>query len=132
MSIGIAIVSADPRQWEELSKRVSECGLHPVRCNTLAAVGQIKWEEPFRLAICDDELPDGNYRNLIANLNRLRRSTPVVVVSRFDDSNSYIDAMLAGAFDYVALSSHCNELERAVAAALTEGFDDQLPAQSLS
>lgn len=130
MSIGVAIVSADPRHWEELSSRVSACGLHPVRCKTLAALKGIIWQEPFKLAICDDELPDGNYRQLIDNFSRLRRCTPVVVVSLVDDSRSYLEAVLAGAFDYVTLSSHCNELERAVAAALTEGFNDMPMAPS--
>jgi DNA-binding NtrC family response regulator len=132
MSIGVAIVSADPDHWEELSNLVSACGLHPVRCKTLAALNRIIWQEPFKLAICDDELPDGNYRQLINTLHRFRRSTPVVVVSRFDDSSSYLDAMLAGAFDCVALSSHCNELECAVAAALTEGFDEPVPTRALT
>lgn len=132
MSIGVAIVSADPRHWEELSSRVSACGLHPVRCKTLAALQRFIWQEPFKLAICDDELPDGNYRQLIDSLSRFRHSTPVVVVSQFDNSKSYLDAMLAGAFDYVALSSHSSELERAVAAALTEGFDDPVPAHALA
>lgn len=130
MSIGVAIISADARHWEELSCLVAACGLHPVRCKTLAALNQVIRQEPFRLAICDEEFPDGNYRELITILKRLKRSLPVVVVSPFDDSKSYLDAMLAGAYDYVGLPPHSNELERAVAAALTEGFDDPLPPQA--
>lgn len=132
MSIGVAIVSAETRHWEEVSGRVSACGLHPIRCKTIAALNQIIWQASFRLAICDDELPDGNYRRLIDSLSRFRHFTPVVAVSQFDDSKSYLEAMLAGAFDYVALSSRCNELERAVAAALTEDFDDPVPAHALA
>ena len=132
MSIGVAIVRADPRHWADLSRVVSGCGLHPVRCTTLSALTQMMSQESFRLAICDDELPDGDYRQLINRLSRLRRSMPVVVVSPLDDSHSYFQAMLAGAFDYVGLPPQPNELERAVAAALTEGFNDPPPVQALA
>lgn len=127
MSIQVAIVSADPHHWQMLSSIISGCGLLPFRCETLAALTRVVGQEPFRLALCDEELPDGNYRQLISSLARLRRSVPVVVISPVDDSRSYLNAMLAGAFDYVALPGHPSELERAVAAALTEGFDEPQP-----
>ncbi len=120
MPTPVAIVIAEQAHWEKLSRIISSCGLRPVRCETLAAATTLSAQKRFELAICDDELPDGNFRELIAQLRCSRRSMPVVVISRFDDWGSYLDAMIAGAFDYVAFPPYPQELERAVAAALVE------------
>jgi two-component system response regulator HydG len=120
MSVSVAIVGAEPQHWEKLSGIISSCGLCPVRCETLAAATKLSAQQHFEFAICDDELPDGNFRELIAELRRSRHSTPVVVISRFDDWASYLEAMIAGAFEYVAFPLYPQELERAVAAALAE------------
>jgi DNA-binding NtrC family response regulator len=120
MSAPVAIVSADPEHWEKMSGIISSCGLHPVRCETFAAVTKLSAQQHLELAICDDELPDGNFRDLIAELSRSKQPTPVVVVSRFDDWASYLQAMVAGAFECVAFPPYPQELVRAVAAALAE------------
>ena len=110
----------EPAHWEKLSSIISGCGLLPVRCETLAAATNITAQQLFELAICDDQLPDGNFRELITRLGRSRHCTPVIVVSRFDDWGSYLQAMIGGAFDYVAFPPYPQEMERAVTAALAE------------
>ncbi len=120
MPTPVAIVTADPGHWDKLSTIISSCGLRPVRCETLAAATKLTAQQHIELAICDDELPDGNFRELIAQLRCSRRPTQVVVISRFDDWNSYLEAMVAGAFEYVAFPPYPQELEQAVAAALVE------------
>lgn len=118
MSPAIAVISADLGHWEKLSAIISSCGLRAVQCETLAAAKDLLSREHFRLALCEDVLPDGNFRDLIA----LVRDTPawhmpVVVVSCLDDWGSFLEAMMAGAFDYVAFPPYPHELERALVAA---------------
>jgi DNA-binding NtrC family response regulator len=120
MSVPVAIVCAEPPHWEKLSGIISSCGLQPVRCETLAAANKLSPRRDFELAISDDELPDGSFRELIAQLKRSGHSTPVVAVSRFDDRGSCLQAMIAAAFEYVAFPPYPHELEQAVAAALAE------------
>jgi DNA-binding NtrC family response regulator len=120
MATNIAVVSGDPQHWERLSDILLSCGLSPIRCETLAAAAELLAREALELALCEDALPDGDFRGLIAELRRSGRWLPVVVVSRLDDWASYLDAMVAGAFDYVAFPPYPRELERAVDAALAE------------
>jgi len=120
MPVLVAIVTAEPTRWEGLSRIISSCGLCPVRCETLAAAIKLIAQHHVELVLCDDELPDGNFRQLIAYLRSPRQLTPVVVISHFDDWGSYLDAMTAGAFEYVAFPPYPQELEQAVAAALAE------------
>jgi DNA-binding NtrC family response regulator len=118
MSPAVAVVSADRGHWEKLSAIVSSCGLRPVQCQTLAAAGELFVQEHFRLVLCEDVLPDGNFRQLIALLRETPAwRMPVIVVSCLDDWGSFLEAMMAGAFDYVAFPPYPHELERALATA---------------
>jgi len=120
MAASVAVLSGDPQHWELLSAIVLDCGLSPVRCETLAVGTALLTQEPFEFALCEDALPDGDFRGLIAALRRSGRWMPVVVISRFDDWGSYLEAMVAGAFDYVAFPPYPRELERVLDAALAE------------
>jgi len=120
MSLRVVIVSSIRERWEKLSEIVSRYGLQPVRCETLAAALALLACTSFTLAICEDVLPDGGFQECIAQARLSRNRTPVVVVSRLDDWDSYLKAMGAGAFDYVALPPHPHELERVLAGALAE------------
>ncbi|HUJ32438.1 MAG TPA: response regulator [Candidatus Acidoferrum sp.] len=128
MPAHIAIVSAEPEYWETLSAILSDCGLRTTRCETLEAATKLFSQQHFDVAVCEDALPDGDFRKLIAEMRRSRMWAPVVVVSRFDDWGSYLDAMIAGAFDYVAFPPYPREFERAVAAALAEARSNRKAA----
>lgn len=118
MSPAVVVISADPGHWEGLSAIVSSCGLRPVQCETLSAAKELLAHEHFRLALCEDILPDGNFRELIAVLRETPGChMPVIVISCLDDWGSFLEAMMAGAFDYVAFPPYPHELERALAAA---------------
>jgi DNA-binding NtrC family response regulator len=120
MSSIVLLVSAEPDQQEKLSGILSRCGLDPLRCETLATALNLLVQQPSELVICEDVLPDGTFRELIAEMRRSGFWKPVIVVSRFDDWGSYLEAMAAGAFDYVAFPPYPRELEQAIAAALAE------------
>jgi DNA-binding NtrC family response regulator len=116
----VVIVTAQQSHWDKLSGIVSSCGLQAVRCNTLAHAFELLAQRHFEFAVCDDRLPDGTFRDFITQLRRYRKSTPVVVISQFEDWHSYLQAMVAGAFDYVAFPPYPQEFERVIAGALTD------------
>jgi DNA-binding NtrC family response regulator len=120
MSPLIVVITAEPGHWEALSDIVSSCGFRPVRCGTLADAKELFGRHHFRLALCDDVLPDGSFREL---LDFFKQDSgfrmPLIVVSRIDEWGCFLDAMVSGAFDYVAFPPYPNELERALAAAFT-------------
>lgn len=120
MTATVAIVTGNPKCWERLSGVIEGCGMSPVRCENLAAATESLAQERFECALCEDALPDGDFRGLIAELRRSGRWMPVVVVSRVDDWGAYLEAMVAGAFDYVAFPPYPRELERAIEAAIAE------------
>lgn len=124
MSICVAIITPSQTCWETLSQLISSCGLTPVRCSTLAGTVERATEQHFDLAICEEDLPDGGFEKLIRDLRSLGKDTPVIVVSRFHDWRDDLEVMLAGAFDYIAFPPPSQELDRSVAAALTQDWND--------
>jgi hypothetical protein len=57
VSAVIAIVSSEPGHWEKLGGIISSCGVRPIRCKTLAAVGEVTAQQHLELVICDDKTP---------------------------------------------------------------------------
>jgi DNA-binding NtrC family response regulator len=123
MSIFVAIITASQICWDTLSPLISSCGLMPVRCSTLAGAVERATQQHFDLAICEEDLPDGRFEKLITDLRALGKHTPVIVVSQFHDWRDDLEVMLAGAYDYIAFPPAPQELDRAVAAALTQEWN---------
>lgn len=51
------------------------------------------------VVVCEDQLADGNYRDLVEAAERTTAEAPLIVVSRLADWNEYLKAARAGAFD---------------------------------
>jgi DNA-binding NtrC family response regulator len=121
MRVRVLVITGEPNLWETLNGVLSGCGADPVHCETLCEATELLASERFALVILEESLPDGTSLDLlIAAIRRSGPSIPVIVVSRLDDWGGFLDAMVAGAFDYVAFPPHPHELERAVTAALAE------------
>jgi DNA-binding NtrC family response regulator len=68
----------------------------------------------FKVVFCSDSLPDGEYAEVI----RAARPTPVIVLSRSADWDSYLAALQVGAFDYIACPPYQAEVDRILSFAL--------------
>lgn len=116
----ILILSGEPEHRHRLSRIVSSCGWLPVRCETISAARGLIPLHQIEVIVCDEALPDGDFRELVAELKHSACEARVVVMSRSDDWGAYLEAMIAGAFDYLVYPPYSQELEQAVASALVE------------
>jgi len=126
----IAIVSSEPTHWATISAKVSDCGLELIRFDSVEAASEQLAREKFEVAICEDEVRDGGFRELIQEMKRSGCWTPVIVLSKLDDWGSYLEGMAAGAFDYLAFPPYPQELERAIEAALMEARSHRRTAKA--
>jgi len=76
--------------------------------------------QQFSAVLSEDSLLDGDFRIVIGEMGRTVSKAPVVIVSRRDDWDSYLAAVGAGAFDFLAFPPTPGELERVLWAALSE------------
>jgi FixJ family two-component response regulator len=65
-----------------------------------------------------DQLADGNYRDILGENARDASKLPVIVCSPFTDDHLYMDAMCRGAFDFVAYPYSRQEVDWIVNSAL--------------
>jgi two-component system, OmpR family, response regulator len=116
----ILVISGQEDHRAKLTALLSKSNLRSVCCATIADSKSLLAHEQFSAVISEDVLPDGDCRAVIGAIGGHAKKLPVIIVSRRDDWNSYMEAVGAGAFDYVAFPPNCGELERAVWAALSE------------
>ena len=80
----------------------ASCGCHPVEEAASAdeAVEQARSHD-FDLVLSDIKMPGKTGIEMVGELRRVRPSTPVVLMTAFGSIDSAVDAMRAGAFDYI-------------------------------
>jgi DNA-binding NtrC family response regulator len=110
----VLIVSGESSHGDTLAA-VTRCyGLSPTLCATVDSARSLLARKRFAAVLCDDLLADGSFRDIIAGAARLAAGTPVIVVSRRDDWESYAIALSVGASDYLAFPPYRGEVERAL------------------
>jgi len=115
------VLSGESEHWRNLSSIMASRGWEPVRCETISAVKSLVLRDQIEVIVSDDVLPDGDFRELIRELKRSACEALVIVMGRsYADWDDNLEAMIAGAYDYLAYPPYPKGLEQAVAAALLE------------
>jgi len=115
----VLVVSSDDEVRRSLGGIIGLCGLEPVLCVTVADSRAVLSRYPICFIVCEDRLADGNYRDLVESVERTSSDALVIVASRLADWNEYMEAVRAGAFDYVCLPPRRTEIEWVVKNALS-------------
>ncbi|KXX64664.1 sigma-54-dependent transcriptional regulator [Marichromatium gracile] len=75
-------------------------------------------EQPFDLCLTDMKLPDGSGIELIRHIAAHHPELPVAMITAYGNMDSAIEAMKAGAFDFVSKPVELQRLRQLVGAAL--------------
>jgi DNA-binding NtrC family response regulator len=116
----VLIVNSQPSHRDRIAEVVRNCGLRPVFSPTLADARSILAETHPALIFCGDDLPDSDLRHSLAILTA-QVPVPVIAVSHLGEWDSCVEAISAGAFDYIACPPDPREAERIVRLALDYG-----------
>lgn len=105
------ILTGDEQACENLAPALTECGFEPVR---LGFVGELRTgalDERAALLLCEQFLPDGDFRDALRILTIAAKKIPVIVFSRIADWDSYLQAVKLGAFDCLRYPFRHGELQ---------------------
>jgi DNA-binding NtrC family response regulator len=117
----VLILSGEPEHQHRLSSLIPNCGYVPVCCETISAAKGMISRYATEIVVCDETLPDGDFRQLIKELKHSTCEALVVVMSQsYSDWGAYLEAMVAGAYDFLAYPPDPSQLEQALAGALVE------------
>ena len=114
----VLVALADPASQRALSNVLPLHDAEPVFASTMREARDVLASGPVALVVCEDCLIDGSYRDLLPVAQAARGDVPVVVTSRTDNPEEYLEAMKLGAFDFVAAPFSRTELDRIVHNAL--------------
>ena len=114
----ILIVSCEATSRDRVAEIVRRCGFQPTLCPTLSDAQTLIASGSFHCVFCSDTLPDCNLVSALKTLSAVTCGTPVIVLSHLADWEACLEALNAGAFDYVACPPDAFETERILRIAL--------------
>ena len=104
----VLVISPEKEHHEKITSAMNKCGLTSICCMKFDEARIFMDRENFGVVFCHETLPDGDFRGVVS----AARPIPVVVLSRFAEWDHYLDALRAGAFDYIACPPDSAETER--------------------
>jgi DNA-binding NtrC family response regulator len=100
--IQVLLVGADVGKRTALVDILEECGLEPMIASNVEETIQILARRPPHVVFCEDNLPDGGFREILCLVKAYRPKIQVVLSSMLGAVDEYIEAMNLGAFDFIA------------------------------
>ncbi|SDG17829.1 sigma-54-dependent transcriptional regulator [Phytopseudomonas seleniipraecipitans] len=82
-------------------------------------------KEPFDLCLTDMRLPDGTGLEIVQHIQQRYPQTPVAMITAFGSVDTAINALKAGAFDFLTKPVDLGRLRELVATALRLGVSDE-------
>jgi two-component system, NtrC family, response regulator PilR len=115
----LLIVDDEASLLEFLSLLFRQEGYHTTTAGSVAAARQVLAEgEGFDLLLCDLYMPDGSGMDLLREVRQQHPQTSVIVMTAYTSTGSAIEAMRAGAYDYLSKPFDVEEVKVLVQKAL--------------
>jgi DNA-binding NtrC family response regulator len=106
----VLAVTPDPNDPKILESTLQNWSVRRARTCT-EALAFLKRSE-CNVVVCEKELPDGGWHDLIAGMSRLKSSPPVVVMSGSADESMWAEVLRNGGFDLISKPLESRELKR--------------------
>lgn len=123
---------------ESLAELLSQEGYEVVQTPNGRVAHETALQRPFDLVLTDVRMPEMDGLTLLANLRRLAPQTPVLILTAYGTVDSAVEAMRAGAADYLLKPVQFDDLLLKVERSLAHGdlwranrlMTEQLAAES--
>ncbi|MGE0081743.1 MAG: sigma-54-dependent transcriptional regulator [Thiohalomonadaceae bacterium] len=112
------IVDDEPDIRELLELTLLRMGIDTESAADLASGRQLLETQPFDLCLTDMRLPDGNGIDLVRHAQKHRPGMPIAVITAHGSMESAVEALKAGAFDFVSKPVELQVLRELVKTAL--------------
>ncbi|HEY0634506.1 MAG TPA: sigma-54 dependent transcriptional regulator [Gammaproteobacteria bacterium] len=126
------IVDDEPDIRELLALTLSRMGIESAAAATLAEARAQLASKRFALCLTDMRLPDGNGIEVIRHIQQSQPSLPVAMITAHGNMQSAIEALKAGAFDFINKPVELQTLRELVTSALQLNRTRTAPGSGLS
>jgi two-component system, NtrC family, response regulator HydG len=114
----VLIVSASIEDRRALMHVLNKLSTNVISCSTLRQAEEVLSQQPIDAVFCDQRLPDGTYRDLLAVRPVGQKMPRVVVTTRVGGWEDYAEATRLGAFDVIPCPLRPTDIELAVIRAM--------------
>ena len=114
----VLLVDDEPDILTLLELTLSRMGLSCHKAGSLAQARQLLAKHRYALCLTDMRLPDGNGIDLVRDINSAASELPIAVITAHGNVESAVEALKAGAYDFVSKPVDLEILRALVAAAL--------------
>ncbi len=114
----VLVVDDEPDILELVSLTLERMGLSAETASDLGSARELLASCPFDLCLTDMRLPDGDGLELVRHIQSAHREIPVAVITAHGSMETAIEALKAGAFDFVAKPVDLEVLRRLIEVAL--------------
>lgn len=112
------IVDDEPDIRELLEITLIRMGIDTQSAETVGQARSFLAEQPFNLVLTDMNLPDGNGIELVGHIQEHYPTTPVAMITAYGSVETAINALKAGAFDFISKPVDLSQLRDIVSSAL--------------
>ncbi|HYO81985.1 MAG TPA: response regulator [Bryobacteraceae bacterium] len=112
-NISVHVITTDPGDREVLGQILSESGCN-VSWFASVAEARHKLSDSPAVVLCETDLPDGSWRDLLALTSHLDAPSRVLVTSRVADENLWAEVLHLGGYDVIAKPYDTREVSRAI------------------
>lgn len=124
------IIDDEPDIRELLEITLMRMGIDTASAESITQAKELLAEQPFQLCLTDMNLPDGNGIDLVAFIQQQYPNTPVAMITAYGSVETAINALKAGAFDFISKPVDLKQLRDLVSSALklaeeTESHGDE-------
>ncbi|MGD2047179.1 MAG: sigma-54 dependent transcriptional regulator [Gemmatimonadota bacterium] len=118
MSETVLVVDDEPRIRRIVELALGERGYQVLTAESAEDALDLLETEPVNVVVTDLQLPGRSGLELLADMSRDRPALPVILITAFGTVETAVEAIKAGAFDYVLKPFSVEELEALVERAL--------------
>lgn len=101
-ALRVLVVDDEPDIRELLELTLLKMGLEVVTAGTVKHACERLAGQPFDLALTDMRLPDGNGMDVVRFIGQQGLDVPIAVITAYGSAENAVEAMKAGAFDYLS------------------------------
>jgi DNA-binding NtrC family response regulator len=121
MDVELALVICkEGKNRERVALAATRCGLNPICCSNLRDARALLVQGGFRIVLCEDILPDGDFHMALREVNLASAYASLIVLTHDSTWEAYLKGLAAGGFDYIVCPASVYESERIVRCALQD------------
>lgn len=114
----VLVIDDEAHLRELLEITLIKMGLDVDSAESLETARRLLNRHSYSLVLTDMRLPDGSGLDLVEEVTRQYKSTPIAVITAFGSADNAVIALKAGAFDYVSKPLALDQLRKLVLSAL--------------